>query len=163
VALKRTHRLLIIILLGVLVSPDHIGCSSAPQKVALLKEKVYLGSLPIENTQAYQTFLNSSGSETAKLIYLGDRIKSAQNLSYYFEGTRYNWFEAYSGATWLLWQDHQHGEDAHSFIHREAIRFQNPTKPTTIEFPDRSRHLASEVLLNELDLLEDIIKQNSST
>lgn len=160
--MKRIYRLFTFIFLLGLASLG-TGCGSTPPKGTCYGiEKIYLGPLPIQETQAYKTFLNSSGSETAKLIYLGDRIKSAQNLSYYFEGDRYNWFEAYSGATWLLWHDHERGEDAHSFIHKEAIRFQNPTKPTSIEFPDQSRHLASQVLLNELDLLEDTIKLDSS-
>ena len=162
--LKRTYRLLIFAFLLSLTPLLGIGCSSIPPKEACRNaEKIYLGPLPIQETEAYKIFLNSSKSETAKLSYLGDRIKSAKDLVYYFDGDRYNWLEAYSAGVWLLWQDHKIGEDAHSFIRREAIRFQNPTKPTAIQFPDRSRYLAAEVLLNELDLLEDTINQNSST
>ena len=124
-------------------------------------KKVYLGPVPIEGTLAYQTFLLSSKSETAKLSFILDRMKAAPELKYHFEGIYYGWLEAYTGASWLLWHDHKAGEDAHAFILKEALRFHNPVKPTTILFPDKSQPLAAEVFINELDLLEETIQRKN--
>jgi len=162
--LKRIHKFtLILVLIGIPLALA--GCASTPStlKKGNVPEfkKVYLDPAPIQDTPAYKTFLNSSRSEAAKLSYVLDRIKAAKNLTYWFEGESYHWLEAYSGAVWLLWQDHKANEDAHSFIRKEALRFQNPTRPTLIQFPDRSRCLATQVLLNELDLLENAVKQNT--
>ncbi len=158
--MKQIHKFILIITL-VNVSLGLTGCASTPSATKCDPpevKKVYLGPIPIQNDQAYKTFLKSSRSETAKLIYVADRIKAARNLTYRYEGEFYNWLEAYSGAMWLLWQDHKAKEEAHAFVRKEALRLQNPKNPTVIQFPDKSTYPAPEILLNELDLLEDTVK-----
>ena len=153
--------LLVTILVG--LSCSYAGCVSPPLRgMSSEGKKVYMGPVPIQNTPAYQTYLLSSKSETAKLLYLGDRIKAEKNLTYWYLGSCYNWFEAYSAATWMFWQDHKMGEDARGFIRKEALRFQDPSKPATIEFPDRSTHIAFDILMNELDLLDETTKQKAN-
>ena len=139
-----------------------LGCTaSRPLKgVTPEGQKVYLESLPIENTKAYQAFLLSSKSETAKLYYLLDRIKAAKDVTYRFEGSQYNYFEAYLAALWLLIYHYKRGEDAHSFIRKEIAAYAGFSESTTMNFPDGSYHLAYHVLINELDLLEETFKQH---
>ena len=115
--------------------------------------------MPIEHTQAYKAFLRGSGSETAKLYYLLDRIKETPNLTYLFEGVRYPWFDAYAAGTWILWHHHKKGEEAHGFLHKELSAYPTAGSSAIIELSDRSHHLAYPILINELDLLEETVKQ----
>ena len=126
-------------------------------------KKVYLGPVPIQDTEAYQAFLSSPGSEVDRLYYLGDRIraKSAQNLVYIYEGDHYNWAEVYAGGVWLLWHDYKRGETARQFVHETSVRFEGPGSRATVQLPDGSIHYAYDVTVNELDLLDAAIKEES--
>ena len=142
----------------------HFGCATPYLKgVTPQGEKVYLGFLPIRETEAYQSFLLSSKSEAAKLNYLLDRIKEAKNLIYYHAGSRYSWLEAYRGGAWVVRHHYEKGEDAKSFIHKETLLYERSGKPNAIQFPDGSIHIVYFVLLNELDSLEEAIAANSGT
>ncbi|MBI4358071.1 MAG: hypothetical protein HY584_02110 [Candidatus Omnitrophica bacterium] len=118
-------------------------------------EKVYLGIHPMQETEAYQSYLLSSKSEAAKLNYLLDRIKEAKELTYYHNGGRYSWLEAYRAGTWVVRHHYEKGEDARSFIRKETLLYEKSAKPNAIQFPDGSIHIAYFVLLNELDSLEE--------
>ena len=124
------------------------------------EKKYYLGLAAIQNTEAYEIFLRGSKSETAKLYYLVDRIKVAKDLHYLFEGGRYDSSDAEMGGMWAIWHHHQIGEGARAFIFEEVARFPADSRNCFIQFPDGSTELAYVVLLNELDLLEETLKQN---
>lgn len=141
----------------------NFGCAATPRYlkgVGYEGQKVYLGTLPIETTEAYQMFLDSSRSEAAKLDYLLQRIKTAQDLVYLHEGSPYNWLEAYRAGAWILRHHYERGEDARTFIRKEVWLYQTPGKPNAIKFPEGSIHLVYYVLLNELDLLEETLQAN---
>ena len=123
-------------------------------------EKVYIGPVPIQDTEAYQTFIYSSQSEAAKLDYLLRRIKAAQDLVYYHNGGQHNWLEAYRAGSWVLRHHYKKSENARSFIRKEVLLYQEPGNPTAIKFPNGSIHLVYYILMNELDLLEGTVKQN---
>ena len=140
----------------------YLGCATTPylSGVAPDGRKVYLGPVPIQNIEAYQAFLHSSKSERAKLDYLLQRIKEAQGVEFYHGGERYNWTEAYEGARWIVEHHFEKGQNSHSFIKKEALFEQEPGKPNAVKFPDGSLHLDYYILANELDLLEETLKQN---
>lgn len=159
--MKKKHALLAVIFLGAQVV--QFGCALAPQYLKGVNpdgQKVYLGPVPIQNTEAYQAFLTSSRSEAAKLDYLLQRIKSARDLVYHYDGEQYNWLEAYRAGSWILRHHYERGESARSFLLRETFLYQKPGKPNAVEFPDRSVHFDYHVLINELDLLEETVKEN---
>lgn len=140
------------------------GCSAIlKQGVTPEGIKVYLGPTPIESTPAYENFLRSSKSETAKLYYLLDRIKDSKDLAYYFEGSRYSWMEAYAAGTWVLWRHYKKGENAKSFLRREVSRYPGPAQTAYIKFPDGLSHLTYHVLVNELELLDQTHPQNMNS
>ena len=160
--MKQIHRFILFL---ILISLPFVswGCvASLPLKgVDPEGQKIYLGPVPIEKTKAYQAFLLSSKSETAKLYYLLDRIKAAKEVTYRFEGSQYNYFEAHLAALWLLIYHYKRGDDAHAFIRKEIAAFAGFSESTTMNFPDHSYHLAYHVLINELDLLEETFKQHT--
>lgn len=155
--LKPHRRITWLICVSLLLSCQ-LGCNALPERgLTADGKKVYFDTAPIQQTDAYKNFLKSSRSETAKLYYLLDRIKAARNLSYYFEGDRYNWLEAYMAATWLLWHHYDKNKNARDFVDEEIARYQMISKTTTIQFPNQSHHIAANVMVNELELLENTI------
>lgn len=157
------HFLAIIISIGIIFSLAGFKLPVSKQKKDKSKsENVYLGPMPIETTQAYQTFLRSPKSETDKLYYLLDRVKTNDKLIFYFERNHFSNFDAYLGGVWILWHHHKK-EDAHDFLWQELLRYETPANPILVQFPDRSRFPAYNVLKNELDLLEKTMPQPATT
>ncbi|MBI4358862.1 MAG: hypothetical protein HY584_06135 [Candidatus Omnitrophica bacterium] len=130
------------------------GCHSIHKGIGLQNKKVYLGAASIENSASYANYLQGSKSEHGKLYYLLDRVKESPNLDYYYKGNRYGWVEAHLAGSWILWRHYKRREGARAFLRREVSRYRNPTQTAYIRFPDGSKHLAHDILLNELDLLE---------
>jgi hypothetical protein len=128
-------------------------------------KKAYLGPAPVQDTEAYQKFLESSRSEIDKLYYLGDRIraKTAQKNVYIYERDRYHWAEVYAGGIWCLWHYYKREKTAREFVRDISQRFERPGSRATVEFPDGSVHYAYQVTVNELDLLEETIKPEPQT
>ena len=122
-------------------------------------KKIYLGPVPLENTEAYQSFLTSSRSEVDKQNYIFKRLKTeeAQKLSYFHDGTWYSWLEAYRGGNWLIRNRYKKGQDARTFIKNYVWRSETTGKPHLIKYPDDSIQEAYYVLLNELDLLDETL------
>ncbi len=124
-------------------------------------KKVYLGPVPIQDTDAYRKFLSSSRSEIDKLYYLGDRVraKPAQGIAYIYARSRYNWVEASAGGVWYLWHHYERGQTARTFIREASRRFERPGSRATLQLLDGSIHYAYDVAVNELDLLEAVIEE----
>lgn len=156
------RRLIFLFQILLILSLAHSGCASPYLKgIDPDGKKVYLGPALIQNTKAYHDFLLSSKSEAAKLDYLLWRIKEAKDLTYYHEGNRHNWLEAYRAGTWIVRHHFEKGEDAKSFIRKEILLYEKSGKPTAVQFPDGSIHIAYFVLLNELSSLEETAAANS--
>ncbi|MSR77938.1 MAG: hypothetical protein EXS63_06925 [Candidatus Omnitrophica bacterium] len=122
-------------------------------------QKIYLGPVPIEKTEAYQAYTHSSRTEADKQRYLFQRLKSAVNLSFYHDGNWYNSVQAYRGGMWLMRKRYLKGQATRDFIHKYVERSEETGEFHLAKFPDGSIHIASYLLYNELDLLED--KQKS--
>lgn len=134
------------------------GCASTALKgLDAQGRKVYLGGVPIEKTEAYQTFLTGPKDEISKQNYLFQRLKEpeAQKLSYYRDGVQYNWLQAYRGGKWLIRNRYEKGQDARSFIKNHAWHSEDTGQPYLVKYPDDSLHEGYYVLINELDLLEE--------
>ncbi|MBI4394747.1 MAG: hypothetical protein HY583_00975 [Candidatus Omnitrophica bacterium] len=156
--LKQTYRFPLLFALAFISLSS--GCISHPLKgLTPDGNRVYLGSLPIENTEAYKTFRLGPPTETEKLFYLLNRVKDARDVTYRFEDGWYTYFEAYPAALWLLVHHYERGETARFFIHKEFVAFHGVSESTTMHFPNGSYHLAYYVFLNELDLLEETLKR----
>lgn len=137
------------------------GCASTTLKgVAPNGQKVYLGAVPIENTDAYRQFLSSPQSDVNVQTYLFTRLKAAQDLSYYRDGQWYTWLEAYRGGMWLMRNRYEKGQDSRTFIKNHVARSEATGKPHLVKYPDGTVHEAYYVLLNELDLLEAALKND---
>ncbi len=137
------------------------GCASSTLKgVTPQGQRVYLGPTPIEETAPYKEFLSSPRSEVNVQTYLFSRLKSAQDLSFYHDGSWYNWLEAYRGGMWLMRNRYQKGQDARTFIKNHVWRSEATGKPHLVKYPDGSIHEAYYVLLNELDLLDETLKRD---
>jgi len=158
-----TRRLLLVVFF-LCVSCHHAAYAWAPFRGKTTEgKKVYLGPVPIQDTDAYQKFLASSRSEIDKLYYLGDRVraKEARGIVYIYGGSRYNWAEVYAGGIWYLWHDYPRGENARVFVAKTSRRFERPGSRVTLQFPDGSIHYGYDVTVNELDLLEAAIAEEN--
>lgn len=136
------------------------GCASSVLKgLDSGGKKVYIGPVPIDSTEEYQTFLNSPQTEVDKQNYMFKRMKTepAQQLTYFHDGTWYDWTEAYRGANWLVRHRYKKGQDARTFAKNHVWRSESTGKPHLIKYPDGSIQEAYYVLLNELDLLDEAL------
>ncbi len=137
------------------------GCAAGSLKgVARDGQKAYLGPVPIENTEAYQLFLSSPRSDVHMQTYMFTRLKAAKDLSFFHDGSWYNWLEAYRGGMWLMRNRYKKGQDARTFIKNYVWHSEETGKPHLIKYPDGSVHEAYYVLLNELDLLDETLKND---
>ena len=140
------------------------GCAT-PFGTGLTPEgqKVYLGRVPIENTPEYEEYLASKGTEVAKQTYIFQRLKSAKHLEFGYDGSWYNYLEAYRGGMWLIRNRYQKGQDAREFIYKnvECEKGSSTGKPPLVKYPDGSIHIGAYVLYNELDLLEETVSRGA--
>ena len=137
------------------------GCASKYLKgVTPEGKKVYLGPVPIEDTEAYKIYRQSRRSEVDKQNYLFDRLKLAEDLQFYRDGSWYNALEAYRAGKWLMRKRYQKGQDTRQFIRRYIERSEDTNKLHLVKYPDGSMQIGSSILYNELDLLEETSQKN---
>jgi len=117
-------------------------------------QKVYLGPVPVENTEAFQTYLHSERTDVDQQRYLFQRLKDATDLEFLHDGNWYNGLQAYRGGMWLMRNRYEKGQDARQFIRRN-VAFSDQGKPHVVKYPDGSLQDGASVLINELDLLEE--------
>jgi len=148
--------------MALFISPLFItGCATAPLKgITPEGKKVYLGPVPINDTEAYQTFLNSPKGDVNEQTYMFSRLKLATDLSFYHDGSWYNWLEAYRGGMWLMRNRYKKGQDSRTFLKNYVWRSEDTGQVHLIKYPDGSIHEGYYVLLNELDLLEETLKND---
>lgn len=138
------------------------GCATPHLKgITPEGEKVYLGPVPIQDTEAYQAYLLEKPTEVAKQNYLFDRLRFASNLEFYHNGSWYSSLEAYRGGMWLIRKRYKKGQDARTFIRKYVERAEDTGKLHLVRYPDGSIHIGSYVLYNELDLLEETVASES--
>ncbi len=147
-------------LFAVLVLPLMLAsCATATLRgVSAAGKKVYLGPIPIQGTEAYQSYLNSPRADVSQQAYIFSRLKLAKDLSFYHDGSWYNWLEAYRGGMWLMRNRYKKGQDSRTFLKKYVWKSEDTGKPHLVKYPDGSVHEAYYVLLNELDLLEETVK-----
>ena len=143
----------------------HFGCATSPYLKGVTPDgkKVYLGPTPIENTKAFEAFLHGSRTEAAKLEYLVERLKLAENLQFFHGGEQFEWKEALEGSKWAVAHHYKKGQDARTFIRKETFLYVEPGEPNAVKFPDGTIHLDYYVLANELDLLEETFRNISNS
>jgi len=124
--------------------------------------KVYVGVVPIHNTEAYQVYAKSQKSEVNRIHYLMSRLKETKDLEYYRDGSYYNWLEAYRGGMWLMRNRYKKDQNARTFIRNHVWRSEATGEPHLVRFPDGSLHIAYYILMNELDLLEKTYSKNTA-
>lgn len=136
------------------------GCASTGGLKGLAKDgsKVYLAPVPITETDAYKTFLQTPRSEVSEQTYMFSRLKLAKDLSFYHDGSWYTWLEAYRGGMWLMRNRYKKGQDTRTFLKNYVWRSEKTGEPHLIKYPDGSVQVAYYVLLNELDLLEETLR-----
>lgn len=147
-----------VLLILVLIS----GCATEPYlKGQLNGQKVYLGPVPIENTESYKTYIHSAHTEADKQRYLFQRLKDATELSFYHDGSWYNSLLAYRGGMWLMRKRYTKDQTTRDFIKKYVERSEDTGEYHLAKFPDGSLHIGSYLLYNELDLLEQTSKDKS--
>ena len=140
------------------------GCASPYLKgVTPQGEKVYLGPLPIENTEPFQAYLQSRHTEVDKQHYLFQRLKDAKHLQFYHDGSWYNHLDAYRGGMWLMRNRYRKGQDTRAFIRKYVERSEDTGKLHLVKYPDGSVQIGSSILANELDLLEETLRKTAKT
>ena len=133
------------------------GCNTLSKHTRPAQEtEIYLGSAEIANSRAYTNFLDGSRTDRDKLCYLLDRIKDSRQLKYTYEGDNYGWVEAYAAGTWILWRHYEKGEDARAFLTRETDP--DPSQSAYLQHPGGKRVMVYDVLINELALLDQMLK-----
>lgn len=141
------------------------GCASTGNLKGVAKDgsKIYLAPVPISNTEAYKTFLRAPHSQVSEQTYMFSRLKLAKDLSFFHDGSWYTWLEAYRGGMWLMRNRYKKGQDTRTFLKNHVWRSEKTGTPHLIKYPDGSVHVAYYVLLNELDLLEETLRNEPST
>lgn len=159
--MKRFSAALLILLIAPLTFFSGCAGSNILKGEDASGKKVYLGPVPIEGTEAFQTYLGSRRTEVDKQNYIFQRLKTpeAKELSYFHDGTWYNWLEAYRGGMWLIRNRYKKGQDARTFIKDYVWRSEDTGKAHLVKYPDGSIQEGYYVLLNELDLLENAVKK----
>ncbi len=154
---KLAQKTLLPILFTILLT----GCASPYLKgVTPAGEKVYLGPVSIEKTEAYRNYLHSRHTEVDKQRYLFARLKSATHLQYHRDGHWYTALEAYRGGMWLMRNRYKEGQDSREFIRKYIERSEQTNQYHLVQYPDGSVHIGSCILYNELDLLEETAKKD---
>jgi len=137
------------------------GCATSVLKgVTPEGGKVYVGRVPIDNTEAYKEYIQSPRFEVNRIHYLMRRLKETEDLEYYRNGSYYNWLEAYRGGMWLMRNRYQKGLSADDFIRKHVWRSEATGKPHLVRFPDGSIHVGYYILMNELELIDDTVQKN---
>ena len=132
------------------------SCATANLKgISPAGKKVYLAPIPVQGTEAYQSYLNSPRADVSQQTYIFSRLKLAKDLSFYHDGSWYNWLEAYRGGMWLMRNRYKPGQDTRTFIRNYVERSETTGKLHLVRYPDGSTHIGSYILYNELDLLEE--------
>ena len=155
-----------LLLIGIAATLIWSGCATVSQNIAKSagieeEQKFYLNPIPITNSKAYLTYLESPRDERAKLDYLLDRVRESKDTAFYFEGSQYGWTEACAAGNWLMWRRYKNGKDARLFL-KEIVGY-TPNQSAFIQPPDGQKCAAYPVLLNELDLLENSNNGQSMT
>lgn len=132
------------------------GCASAKpfNGVNAQGEKVYLGPVPIENTQPYKEYAATQHTEVDKQKYLFRRLKDATKLEFYHDGSWYNSVQAYRGGIWLMRERYQKGQETRAFIKKYVERSETTNQLHLVRYPDGTLQIGAAILYNELDLLE---------
>jgi hypothetical protein len=160
--LKKPRRILVP--LAILFFIFASGCATPYLKGITSKgNKVYLGSLSVQDSEAYQAFINTQASEIDRIHYLMKRLRENKDLEYYHDGAYYNWLEAYRGGMWLMRNRYKKDLDALSFIRDYVWRSETTGDPHLVRYPDGSVHVGYYILLNELNLLEATLKRKRRT
>ena len=124
-------------------------------------EKVYLGPVPIQDMEPYKTYLQSKHTEVDKQRYLFQRLKAADHLQYFHNGSWYNALEAYRGGMWLMREKYKEGQDSRAFIKKYVEKSEDTNQLHLVKYPDGSLQVGSYILYNELDLLEETANRDS--
>ncbi len=137
------------------------GCAASVGKgVNAQGKKVYLGSVPIEKSGAYQTYLSSKHTDVDKQRYLFQRLKAAEGLQFFHDGSWYSPLDAYRGGMWLMRERYKAGQDTREFIKKYVDRSEDTGQLHLAKYPDGSVQAGSYILFNELDLLEATVKKD---
>ena len=138
------------------------GCAaSVAQGVNAQGQKVYLGPVPIEKTEAYQTYLSSKHTDVDQQRYLFQRLKAAEDLQFFHNGSWYSSIDAYRGGMWLMREKYKAGQNTREFIKKYVERSEDTGQLHLAKYPDGSVQMGSSILFNELDLLEATAKKDS--
>ncbi|HLD50319.1 MAG TPA: hypothetical protein VJC08_03900 [bacterium] len=137
------------------------GCAASySEGVNAQGEKVYLGSVPIQKSEAYQTYLSSKHTAVDKQRYLFQRLRAADDLQFFHNGSWYSALDAYRGGMWLMREKYKAGQDTREFIKKYVERSEDTGQLHLAKYPDGSLQVGSYILFNELDLLEATAKKD---
>lgn len=118
-------------------------------------DPVYLNSVDIRTTPAFQKYSLNSQSEAGKILFIMSRIKDSQDLSYFHEGSWYNSLQAYRGGMWLFRNRYQDDQKAADFLREQVRLSERSGQRHLIKYPDGTLQDGYYVLLNELARLEN--------
>lgn len=138
------------------------GCASYSKGISKNGEKIYLGPLPIESTEAFQTYLASNRTEVDKQRYLFDRLRSSTGLEFLHDGIFYNSTQAYRGGLWMMRHYYQKGQSTRDFI-RKYVERSTDGNAHLVKYPDGTMQGGTYILYNELDLLESAVTKMDKT
>ncbi len=120
--------------------------------------KAYIGKTPIDDTQAYQQFLQSPKSELDRIHYLLNRIKTAEQVTYGRNGTFYSNTDAYEAGIWMIGNSYNESQDAITFLSDYVWHAKPSLRPHLAKLADGSVHAAYYLFVNELALLNETIQ-----
>ena len=109
---------------------------------------------PMQESQAYQSFLRRSPSELSKLLYLIDRFKDS-TIKVRFNGTEYDASLAATTARLYLSRFYRN-EKAYEWVTRRCTQSPLGDDPIFFRYPDGRSRLARKVLLEELQQLDGL-------
>ncbi len=141
---------------GFLASALLILAASPVSNAALADNKV---CGPIRESKAYQQYRLRPASDFSKLIYLIDRF-SACMIEIVYDGHYFKAPFAARVARWFLATNYKKETTSKEWIMRWCNTTIPQGTPIYVKFPNGKFRLAREVLLEEIDELDRILKQD---
>ncbi len=115
---------------------------------------------PLRESEAFKQYQKRHQSELSKLIYLIDRYKDTK-VQVLYDGAYYDTDIAVRIVRWFLGQNYKNGQTSREWIERYATTTIMYGTPIFFKLPDGTLRLARDLFWEELQALEEAMKQES--
>lgn len=134
----------------------------AAEPVLFAKEQtpLYPGFPPIRESKAYKKFSTRTYSEFSKILYLIDRFSDSK-IAINYDDQTYTAAFATTVARWFLSRNYKK-QTAREWVKQWCNKSILMSKPIYVKLPDGQFRLSREVLMEEIENLEQVVRENQN-